>query len=72
MRHSQEEGVNWTLPLGAFCPQLETHTPVRFGNSRPDSRPRVHRWKKGCVLEPCLRTVEVPHGGSSLTVPLRR
>lgn len=24
-RDSQEEGVNRTLPLGAFCPQFETH-----------------------------------------------
>lgn len=32
-RHSEEKGVNWTLPLGAFCPQCETHTLVRVRNS---------------------------------------
>lgn len=67
---TQEEGVNWPLPLGASCPQ-GTHLFV-LGAHPPDTLTCVRRRKKGCLLQPGLWMVGAPCGESTLTVSPRR
>lgn len=65
-RHHQEEGVNWTFPLGAFGPHLKcTHLFMSDILTRAET-------EEGCLSQLCLWRVEAPCGESTLPVPPRR